>query len=400
MKTLRLLFLFVLVLGTTAAFAQQPQTSDVSNTQPLFAVNAKYVNGVAPGYWATAGSGLTLNVSKGTANCAGTIATYAGSTLTMTDNTTNYVYLNTASSCVPATKTTAFTAADIPLATVVTASGAITVITDDRTGATTGTGGVTGGSVTCAQLPALSGGDVTSSAGSCILGLGNIPNGTTMPGDIVAANSAAPSSPAAAHDALYVDSTDLRFHDKNASGAIGTTVVADTGASNNFLTGITVAGVISKAQPAFSNLSGSATTGQLPTVTLRRTCAILIGADNASAALGNTDIAPQGRQCFVPYAATVVEIEVAGDAGTPNVVVAKNHAGSLTDLLSGALATASAGAIACSNTGGSTGLDGATTCSSTLQNTSLAAGDYIETHSATAGGTAKRMSIFVTYTVN
>ncbi|HWC97235.1 MAG TPA: hypothetical protein VG456_10805 [Candidatus Sulfopaludibacter sp.] len=132
----------------------------------------------------------------------------------------------------------------------------------------------------------------------------------------------------------------------------------------------------------------------------RRTCAILVGADNASLALANADIAPQGRQCFISYAATVVEVEVAADGGTPSVIPAKNHAGSLSDFVSSALATAGSGGIACSNTGGTTGLDGTTTCSATLQNTSLAAGDYIETHSATAGGTAKRVSIFVTYMVN
>lgn len=38
----------------------------------------------------------------------------------------------------------------------------------------------------------------------------------------------------------------------------------DAGAANNFLTAISASGVISKAQPAFSNLSGSATAGQVP----------------------------------------------------------------------------------------------------------------------------------------
>ena len=45
-------------------FAQQPQAAAGT---PLYSVNAKYVNGMAPGYWPTAGSGLTLNVSAGTA---------------------------------------------------------------------------------------------------------------------------------------------------------------------------------------------------------------------------------------------------------------------------------------------------------------------------------------------
>lgn len=41
-------------------------------------------------------------------------------------------------------------------------------------------------------------------------------------------------------------------------------VQPDTGAADNFLTGISALGIVSKAQPAFSNLSGSATAGQVP----------------------------------------------------------------------------------------------------------------------------------------
>lgn len=111
-------------------FAQQPQTSS-----PAFPpYNVKYVDGVGPGYWPTRGSGLTLNLTAGTSICSSVPTTYAGGTLAMTNNTTNYVYLNTASSCVPAVKTTAFVALDIPIAVVVTSSGSITAngITDLR----------------------------------------------------------------------------------------------------------------------------------------------------------------------------------------------------------------------------------------------------------------------------
>lgn len=130
MKNL-LLFVFALVV---ASFAQQPQTSDVANTQPLFSVNAKYVNGVAPGYWLTAGSGLTLNVSNGTVWCLGTVRTYSAGTLTMTNSTTNYVYLDSGSSCSPSVSTSSFAGdtTKVPLGIVVTAGGVITSITDDR----------------------------------------------------------------------------------------------------------------------------------------------------------------------------------------------------------------------------------------------------------------------------
>jgi hypothetical protein len=57
----------------------------------------------------------------------------------------------------------------------------------------------------------------------------------------------------------YYDQTYNRFNDRNAGDVTGTTVVPDAGASNNFLTGITPYGVITKAQPAVGNLSGVGT---------------------------------------------------------------------------------------------------------------------------------------------
>lgn len=108
-------------------------------------------------------------------------------------------------------------------------------------------------------------GDVTSVGNAATLS--NIPTGAPAAGSIVQANIAAPASPSAGKVAIFADSTDLRFHDKNASGVIGTTVVADTGASNNFLTAISAAGAISKAQPAFTNLSGSVAATQMPALT-------------------------------------------------------------------------------------------------------------------------------------
>lgn len=108
-----------------------------------------------------------------------------------------------------------------------------------------------GSTITNADLT----GDVTT-AGGVATTLANIPTATPAAGQIVFTDIAAPTAPAAAHLAIFGDSTDLRFHDKNAAGTIGTTVVADTGTSNNFLTAISAAGVISKAQPSISNISG------------------------------------------------------------------------------------------------------------------------------------------------
>lgn len=122
----RLIWLF---LFCGIALAQQPQSS----TAPDYAVNARYVQGVGIGYRPTAGSGLTLNLGKGTANCLGTLVEYAGGTLTLTNGATNYVYLNSASSCAPAFNTSSFASTDRWIAKVTTSGGAITAINDVRT---------------------------------------------------------------------------------------------------------------------------------------------------------------------------------------------------------------------------------------------------------------------------
>jgi len=138
---------------------------------------------------------------------------------------------------------------------------------------------------------------------------------------------------------------------------------------------------------------------KLAVVNTYRDCDISVG-DTSGSAISNGQLGPQSRICFIPAAATIVELDVNADGGTPNVIVGRNHAGTISNIVSSALATASSGGIACSNTGGTTGLNGVTTCSSTLQNTSLSAGDYLELVSGTAGGTAKFFVAHVVYTVN
>lgn len=118
-----------------------PQTSDLTNPQGIFATNAKWVNGIAPGYWPTAGAGLVLNISAGSAFNGTAIISYAGGTLTLANNATNYVFLDSTSSYAPSSNTTGFPSTGVPIATVVTASGAITSITDNRLACTISGGG-------------------------------------------------------------------------------------------------------------------------------------------------------------------------------------------------------------------------------------------------------------------
>lgn len=97
-------------------------------------------------------------------------------------------------------------------------------------------------------------GDVTINA-SGVTALGNIPNGTPLAGSLLTTAIGAPGTPSAGKDSIWIDSTDKRLHEKNDAGTIGTTVVSDTGAPNNFMTGIGTNGAITKARPACANLS-------------------------------------------------------------------------------------------------------------------------------------------------
>jgi hypothetical protein len=97
---------------------------------------------------------------------------------------------------------------------------------------------------------------------------------------------------------------------------------------------------------------------------------------------------------------------VAANAGTPNVIVQKNHAGTATDVVSGTLATGSAGTVACAATGSAcldgTAKSGTVTIVTAGSANVLAAGDWIQTKTGSgfASAGAKRLSVCVTYMVN
>jgi hypothetical protein len=164
-RKMKKLIAFALLLFALPVCAQQPQ----SHTAPIYSVNAKYLQGVGVGYWPQAGSGLVLNIAAGRVRCGTTMVNYAGGTLTMANNTTNYVYLDATSSCVPATNTTGYISTMAGIATVVTSSGVITTITDDRTmgfefkNGATALGTVTSVAQTVPSWLAISGSPVTTS---------------------------------------------------------------------------------------------------------------------------------------------------------------------------------------------------------------------------------------------
>jgi hypothetical protein len=131
-----------------------------------------------------------------------------------------------------------------------------------------------------------------------------------------------------------------------------------------------------------------------------RSCDLTFGsAKTGTAALANADLGPQPGVCFIPGAATVLEIDVRANTGAPAITMGVDHGGTVSNLISSALATAGSGGRACSKVTAVAGIDG-TTCSSTLQNTTIAAGDYIQAVSGTADGVATWMTVHVVYTLN
>ncbi len=286
---------------------QQAQTT----TQPLVRLNVNYVQGMGPGYRPTAGSGLTLNLSAGTAFCSGSVVNYAGGSLTLTASATNNVYLNSSASCVPAAKTTAFSSADIPVAIINTNASVITGITDIRTmfvpavagGAGAGTGSCIANQFvtavntnpsapTCAQ-PAFSGisgtatiaqggtGQTTASGafnalsplstlGDVLYG-GTAGAGTRLAGNITTtkqyftqtgtgAVSAAPAWAQGAFADLSGTASDAQL--ANSYSGVGSC------AANNWINALTRNAAPACAQPGFSNLSGSIALGQTQLTTL------------------------------------------------------------------------------------------------------------------------------------
>lgn len=129
-----------------------------------------------------------------------------------------------------------------------------------------------GGNLAIGQTPS---GDCTLSLTgviTCTQAAGNfqVIGNLTVGGSIIDGNGilftniVAPATPAAGLTRGYVDSTTKTFSSKNDAGTVSNTVVASLAVANQFMTGISTAGVITRAQPAFTDISGRATAAQIP----------------------------------------------------------------------------------------------------------------------------------------
>ena len=136
----------------------------------------------------------------------------------------------------------------------------------DLTGSLDLGSGQASGTLAAAREPAHTG-DVTNSAGSLTLALVNIPDLTPAPGSILHTNVPAPATPAAGKSKVYVDSTSKNIAAKNDAGAVNHGIQSRAATANNWIRSIADDGTSTISQPAFSDLSGTAsvTQGALPT---------------------------------------------------------------------------------------------------------------------------------------
>lgn len=131
---------------------------------------------------------------------------------------------------------------------------------------------------------------------------------------------------------------------------------------------------------SFSQISGAATTAQLPPASLVRAITYLAGCDNCSV-LANADSQSTIFQNLIG-AMTVNSVTCFSDAGSPAINVQVNHGGSLSNVLSSNLTCSTSGA------------------SSTSFSTSALSMNDILNFNLVADGVAKRVTMIIKATVN
>jgi hypothetical protein len=222
------------------------------------------------------------------------------------------------------------------------------------------------------------------------------------PFGMIGGTGTVPSTPASGSVSCYFDSTSTTLICINSSGAAYSMVKAEAGASHQFLTAMSAAGIFSKAQPAFTDLSGAAVIAQIPTGSTSstvplgndarfsdarvptapykiRTCEIHIWGSGTSQVLQDTD--DELASCYNDYGVTetIAAVRCWGNAGSPTVLPIINGGGTI---LSGALTCGTASWAA-----------------GTLSGTpTLSAAGSIDGVVTTAGGTATNIRIVITLT--
>lgn len=123
-------------------------------------------------------------------------------------------------------------------------------------------GGGGGGGITALT------GDVTASgSGSVVATLANIPTSTPMAGSLFDTAIVAPATPASGKGQIYEDSTSKNLAIKNDAGVINHGVQTRTATANQWIRSIADDGSSTISQPAFTDISGTASAAQIPVAT-------------------------------------------------------------------------------------------------------------------------------------
>ena len=206
--------------------------------------------------------------------------------------------------------------------------------------------------------------------------------------------SSAPATPASTFATIYVDSTSKNLSVIDDAGVVKHGVQTKAAVSNSFATAINDAGVVTVAQPTFSNLSGAATLGQLPASSKVRQCTVIIGdPGSASPVLADDNDSPVA--CVNEYTTdwTITTVACWANAGSPTVTPILTG-GSGTSILSGAL-TCGTAAWASAAVNGTPVIKTFSGTGSTCSSTPCSADINI----TTAGGTAKYIVVKIVGTI-
>ncbi len=281
-----------------AVLAEQP---------PKGRSHAQFGKGVVSGYQPTKSAGPFLKLGAGTVFCHDAVVKYAGGKLKMVANATNYVYLGPTASCAPTTSTKAFGSGNIRFVTVLTGPSSITSINSvgrtfftapaaSQGGGITSLKGLTPNSRRFATPTSVTDFNISSSGNTHTINLPNTSATTrrsvTTRGQALASANALSTAVGQPLGGGVLNTPTLGMYLRGDGTNFVTSSVAAGGAgacaANQFVTATNDNSAPTCSQPAFSNLSGSATAAQLPSATTSGQGILQLAQD-----LGGTAAAPK-----------------------------------------------------------------------------------------------------------
>jgi hypothetical protein len=195
---------------------------------------------------------------------------------------------------------------------------------------------------------------------------GSIPDGTLAAGQIAFTGIVAPGTPSAGRGSVYEDSTSKNLAIKNDAGVVNHGIQTKAAVANQWLTSIADDGTSVLAQPAFSNISGTATQAQLPDVVIGVQRIAASGTYTATAGTKSQVVEGWGSGGGGGGTTSVATSEACGGGGAAGGYFLRKYAivgGGTGTVAIGVAGTAGAATGATGGTGGNTTFtDGTTLC--------------------------------------